>query len=169
MRRKWILITNNALREHNYRYSRFVYQLNHSNVGLDRKILADLALNEPYSFKAVADYLMEDCQIEGAKVVNPLEKVNFKQAFEQNLLSFDIPKTEPKIGTLDIYNLVNPEHAGTEHDFLRISFREEDKKWLEEQQRMTLTDREQKRMPRMVVDETFEEDMSWYDHKKDEE
>ena len=29
--------------------------LNRSNVNLDRKILADLAINEPYSFKAVSD------------------------------------------------------------------------------------------------------------------
>ena len=29
--------------------------LNRSNITLDRKILADLALNEPFSFKAIVD------------------------------------------------------------------------------------------------------------------
>ena len=37
-------------------YSRFINGLNvHSNIELDRKILANLAANEPYSFKSVID------------------------------------------------------------------------------------------------------------------
>jgi hypothetical protein len=36
-------------------YSQFICGLNRSNMNLDRKILADLAKYEPYSFKAVVD------------------------------------------------------------------------------------------------------------------
>ena len=55
MRRTWIQSINAGVREHGIPYSRFVYALNNSNVSLNRKILADLAQNEPYSFKAVFD------------------------------------------------------------------------------------------------------------------
>jgi large subunit ribosomal protein L20 len=37
------------------KYSHFACGLTRSNIGLDRKILADLAKYEPYSFKAVVD------------------------------------------------------------------------------------------------------------------
>ena len=55
MRKSWILSINAAVRDHNINYSRFIYGLNHSNINLDRKILCDLAINEPYSFKAIID------------------------------------------------------------------------------------------------------------------
>ena len=37
------------------RYSQFICGLNRSNLQLDRKVLADLAKYEPFSFKAVVD------------------------------------------------------------------------------------------------------------------
>ncbi len=37
------------------KYSHFICGLTRSNMQLDRKILADLAKYEPYSFKAVVD------------------------------------------------------------------------------------------------------------------
>ena len=54
-RREWILRIGAAVKEHYVNYSRFICGLTHSNIELNRKILADLALNEPYSFKAVVD------------------------------------------------------------------------------------------------------------------
>ena len=36
-------------------YSRFIMCLNRSNIQIDRKILSDLAVNEPYSFKCIID------------------------------------------------------------------------------------------------------------------
>ena len=36
-------------------YSRFINGLNNSNIKLDRQMLANMAVNEPYSFKAVVD------------------------------------------------------------------------------------------------------------------
>lgn len=54
-RTNWIMSINAAVREHNINYSNFIYGLNKSNIELNRKILADLAVNEPYSFKAIVD------------------------------------------------------------------------------------------------------------------
>ena len=47
---------NAAVREHGITYSRFAHGLvKLSNIELDRKILANLAQTEPYSFKCVVD------------------------------------------------------------------------------------------------------------------
>lgn len=47
----WIARINAAVREEGLTYSEFIHMLNQKNVGLDRKVLADLAMNEPESFK----------------------------------------------------------------------------------------------------------------------
>lgn len=47
----WIARINAAVREEGLTYSQFINLLNKKGVGLDRKILADLAMNEPESFK----------------------------------------------------------------------------------------------------------------------
>jgi large subunit ribosomal protein L20 len=47
----WIVRINAAVREEGLTYSQFIHKLNEKGVGLDRKILADLAMNEPESFK----------------------------------------------------------------------------------------------------------------------
>lgn len=49
----WIVRINAALRPMGTSYSRFVHQLKTANIQLDRKILADLALNDPAGFAAV--------------------------------------------------------------------------------------------------------------------
>jgi large subunit ribosomal protein L20 len=55
LRRNWIMTISAATRDLNMPYSRFINSLTHSNLELNRKILANLATNEPYSFKAVFD------------------------------------------------------------------------------------------------------------------
>lgn len=47
----WIARINAAVREEGLTYSEFIHKLNQKSVGLDRKILADLAMNEPETFK----------------------------------------------------------------------------------------------------------------------
>ena len=47
----WIARINAAVREEGLTYSEFIHKLNQKGVGLDRKILADLAMNEPETFK----------------------------------------------------------------------------------------------------------------------
>jgi len=58
LRREWIMTISAASRDLNLPYSRFINSLNNSNIDLNRKILADLAKNEPYSFKAIFDEIM---------------------------------------------------------------------------------------------------------------
>lgn len=47
----WIARINAAVREEGLTYSEFIHKLSQKEIGLDRKILADLAMNEPESFK----------------------------------------------------------------------------------------------------------------------
>jgi len=49
----WIARINAAVREEGLNYSQFINLLNKKGITLDRKILADLAMNEPASFKAL--------------------------------------------------------------------------------------------------------------------
>jgi ribosomal protein L20 len=47
----WIARINAAVRAEGLTYSEFIHKLNQKGVGLDRKVLADLAMNEPETFK----------------------------------------------------------------------------------------------------------------------
>lgn len=49
----WITRINAAAREHGMSYSQFMGKLTKANVGLNRKVLADLAMNNPSAFEAV--------------------------------------------------------------------------------------------------------------------
>jgi large subunit ribosomal protein L20 len=54
-RRLWIARINAAVREEGLTYSQFINKLKVKNIDLDRKILADMAMNEPASFKSLVD------------------------------------------------------------------------------------------------------------------
>jgi large subunit ribosomal protein L20 len=54
-RRLWIARINAAVRLHGLSYSRFMSALREKNIGLDRKVLADIAVRDPGGFKAVVD------------------------------------------------------------------------------------------------------------------
>ena len=49
----WIQRINAAARQHGMNYSQFIGKLAKNNVGLNRKVLADLAMNNPQAFEAV--------------------------------------------------------------------------------------------------------------------
>ena len=51
MRRGWILRINARARALGTTYSQFMHGLRRANIDLDRKVLADLALNEPKAFE----------------------------------------------------------------------------------------------------------------------
>ena len=55
IRKLWIQRINAGAREHGMSYSQFMGQLNKSGIELNRKVLADLAMNHPEAFKAVVD------------------------------------------------------------------------------------------------------------------
>ena len=51
----WIVRINAAVREYDMSYSVFMDKLNKSGIEINRKVLADLALNNPEAFKAIVD------------------------------------------------------------------------------------------------------------------
>jgi len=51
----WIQRLNAAVREQGLTYSRFVDGLAKAGVEIDRKVLAELAINEPEAFRAVVE------------------------------------------------------------------------------------------------------------------
>lgn len=54
-RRLWIARINAGARQHGISYSKLMHGLSQNGVGLNRKVLADLAMNHPDTFKAVVD------------------------------------------------------------------------------------------------------------------
>jgi large subunit ribosomal protein L20 len=51
----WIARINAAVRQEGLTYSVFMHKLAEKGIGLDRKVLADLAMNEPESFRKLVD------------------------------------------------------------------------------------------------------------------
>ena len=54
-RKLWITRINAAARQEGLSYSRFMHGLKQAEIDLDRKVLADLAVNEPAAFKTLVD------------------------------------------------------------------------------------------------------------------
>lgn len=51
----WIQRINAATREHGMTYGRFIDGLNKAGIEVDRKVLSDLAINQPDAFKALVE------------------------------------------------------------------------------------------------------------------
>jgi len=51
----WIARINAGAREHGMSYSQFMGKIKSNNIELNRKVLADLAMNNPTAFKVVVD------------------------------------------------------------------------------------------------------------------
>jgi large subunit ribosomal protein L20 len=58
-RKLWITRINAACRLNDISYSRFMHGLSLANIELDRKILADMAMNEPENFANVVNAAKE--------------------------------------------------------------------------------------------------------------
>ncbi|HLB95217.1 MAG TPA: 50S ribosomal protein L20 [Nitrospiria bacterium] len=54
-RRLWIARINAALRVQGLTYSRFIAGLKKAGIGLDRKVLADMAITDPQGFAKIAE------------------------------------------------------------------------------------------------------------------
>jgi large subunit ribosomal protein L20 len=54
-RKLWIQRINAGVREYGLSYSKFMGALKESGIEMDRKVLADLAMNHPEAFKAIVD------------------------------------------------------------------------------------------------------------------
>ena len=53
MRALWIIQLGNAVRAEGLSYSKFIAGLKNKNINLDRKMLAELAVNHPEDFKKI--------------------------------------------------------------------------------------------------------------------
>ena len=53
----WIQRINAASRQHGMSYSEFIGKLNASDIKLNRKVLADMAMNEPEAFNEIVSKL----------------------------------------------------------------------------------------------------------------
>lgn len=54
----WIARLNAACRSHGVSYSRFIFAMTKKMVGLDRKVLSDIAIQEPAVFAAILKKVM---------------------------------------------------------------------------------------------------------------
>ena len=59
LRALWITRINNASRELGLSYSQLIAGMKAKNINLDRKVLADLAVNNPEAFKAIVTAVKE--------------------------------------------------------------------------------------------------------------
>ena len=58
-RRLWIIRINAAVRERGLRYSEFVCGLHKAKIGLNRKMLAELAVHDSEAFDAVVELVKQ--------------------------------------------------------------------------------------------------------------
>jgi large subunit ribosomal protein L20 len=63
----WIQRINAGVREYGITYSQFINGLNLANITLDRKVLSDLAVNEPAAFKVVVEQVKKALDAAPAK------------------------------------------------------------------------------------------------------
>jgi large subunit ribosomal protein L20 len=54
-RKLWITRINAGVREHGLSYSQFMNLLKQNEIDINRKVLADLAMNDPEALKAIVD------------------------------------------------------------------------------------------------------------------
>ena len=59
MRSRWIVRINAAVREYGISYSRFMNLLKKADIQVNRKMLAELAANEPEAFKVIIDTVVK--------------------------------------------------------------------------------------------------------------
>ena len=56
MRRLWIVRINAAVRQHGLSYSKFMNALKKADIQVNRKMLAEMAVNEPEAFSVIVEY-----------------------------------------------------------------------------------------------------------------
>lgn len=89
-RKLWITRINAAAKLNGMKYSRFIHGLTLANVQVNRKMLADIAVNQPEDFKAY-------CQLaERALNGETIEQAVVKPKAEPKKAKAEAPKEEPK-------------------------------------------------------------------------
>jgi large subunit ribosomal protein L20 len=69
----WIQRINAAVRQYGMTYSKFIHMAKIANIELDRKILADLAVRNPESFKTVVQQISRSAEV--AQIGNTIIQV----------------------------------------------------------------------------------------------
>ena len=59
-RKIWIVRINAAARENNISYSKFMYGMKKLNMNINRKMLADLAVNDPKAFSELVEKVKQN-------------------------------------------------------------------------------------------------------------
>ncbi len=107
-RRLWITRINAACRLNGLSYSKFMHGLNLANIELDRKILADMAMNDPKAFEAIAKQAKEaigqrsQTTLHGAKPA-ALKKQNVKKLDDLKKISGVGPKIESTLHKIGVF------------------------------------------------------------------
>ena len=57
IRRQWVVGVNAGVRQYGMSYSNFINEANKKNIELNRKVLSDIAANEPYSFRSIIEVI----------------------------------------------------------------------------------------------------------------
>jgi large subunit ribosomal protein L20 len=65
-RKLWIMRLQAGVRQYNWRYSAFIPALTDSNIQLNRKVLAELAANEPFAFRSVVAVVEHETGIQNS-------------------------------------------------------------------------------------------------------
>lgn len=182
VRRQWIHSINAAVREHGVSYSRFQCGLTRSNIQLDRKILADLAVTEPFSFKAVVEEVNKQTDLVAMMRAAPrylkTTGMSYGQALEKGFLREGLISKEEALAIEK--SLIEPEakiygmrdvpgetkEARAKRDYMRIESIAEDEAFLAEQARKTYSKAEMKKRQREVLQDGWDEDMKVYNHKR---
>ncbi|KAF3616265.1 50S ribosomal protein L20 [Capsicum annuum] len=74
MRSLWIQRINAGTRQHGVNYGNFMHGLMKENVQLNRKVLSELSMHEPYSFKALVDVSLSAFPGNNKKAIIPPKK-----------------------------------------------------------------------------------------------
>jgi len=82
-RKLWILRIQAAARQYNWRYSALIPALSNSGIQLNRKVLAELAANEPFMFRSVVSVVEQETGVRNSQTL--LEAMHAEEA-EQALL-----------------------------------------------------------------------------------
>ena len=89
-RKLWISRINAAAQANGLKYSRFIYGLSLANVGLNRKVLADLAVSEPQVFASYVE-LAKDA------IANPSKYQTTSVESQKKTLNSEVKKEEVKV------------------------------------------------------------------------
>jgi large subunit ribosomal protein L20 len=118
-RQEWIAKIHAGAMEHGIQYRYLINGLSNSNLDLNRKILADLAENEPFSFKAV----VEEIKVQKNLEINVVQDMDFLDAVNRNYLVYrDVPQIEKQDKVTIPYYQVKPSLEEKTKDMINIRY-----------------------------------------------